>query len=149
MVKSTKVNKYRVLFLCGSNSCRSQMSEGLVNNLWNDKIKAFSAGATTAEVHPLAIKVMKEIGIDISNQKSKLVTKFNGQDFDYVITLCTGDPGGICPLFIGNSKQKLDWSFTDPARAKGSEEEIIKIFRKVRDGIKTALKELFKDILKK
>ncbi|MFX1450420.1 MAG: arsenate reductase ArsC [Promethearchaeota archaeon] len=133
-----------MLFLCGSNSCRSQMSEGLVNNLWNDKFEAYSAGATTAEVHPLAIQVMKEIGIDISNQKSKLVTEFNGQDFDYVITLCAGDPGGICPLFIGNAKQTIDWNFPDPARAKGSKKEVLKVFREVRDGIQNALEELFR-----
>ena len=137
------VEKYRILFLCGTNSCRSQMAEGFINSLMNDKFEAYSAGATIAEVNPNAIKVMKEIGIDISNQKSKLVTKFNGQNFDYVITLCKGDSGGICPLFIGNAKQTIDWAFPDPARAKGSEEEVLKVFREVRDGIKKALKELF------
>ena len=118
------------------------MAEGFVNSLMNDKFEAYSAGATTAEVNPNAIKVMKEIGIDISNHKSKLVTKFNGQNFDYVITLCKGDLGGICPLFIGNTKQTIDWAFTDPAHAKGSEEEILKVFREVRDRIKNALEEL-------
>jgi len=116
----------------------------LVNNLWYDKFEAYSAGATTAEIHPLAIQVMKEIEIDISNQKSKSVTKFNGQDFDYVITLCAGDPGGICPLFIGNAKNKIDWSFPDPARTKGSKQEVLKVFREVRDGIQNALKELLR-----
>jgi len=147
MVKVTKKNRYRVLFLCGTNSCRSQMAEGFMNNLWNNKFEAFSAGASTAKVHPLAIRVMKEIGINISNQYSKLVTKFNGQDFYYVITLCASDPGGICPLFIGNAKTKIDWSFEDPAKAKGTEEEVLKVFRKVRDGIKAALEDLFRDII--
>ncbi len=122
------------------------MAEGFTNFTWKGKIEAYSAGATTAKVNPIAIRVMKEIGIDISNQKSKLVTTFNGQEFDFVITLCKGDIGGVCPLFIGNAKKTLDWSFPDPARAEGSEKEVLNVFREVRDGLKKALEELFTDL---
>ncbi|MHA1384223.1 MAG: arsenate reductase ArsC [Candidatus Helarchaeota archaeon] len=146
MPKNEEDKKYKILFLCGSNSCRSQMAEGFVNNLWNNKFEAYSAGATTTDVNPNAIKVMKEVNIDISNQKSKLVTVFNGQTFDYVITLCKGDLGGVCPLFIGNAKNTIDWRVPDPAKATGSEDEILNVFRKVRDRIKNAIEELIKNL---
>lgn len=136
-------NKKRILFLCITNSCRSQMAEGMVRHFYSDKFEAQSAGSKLATVHPLAIKVMAEIGIDISGQISKLVNEFAGQEFDYVITLCGGYEEKICPLFLGKVKQELHWDFIDPAQAKGSEEEILKVFRNVRDAIKHKIFDFF------
>lgn len=133
--------KKRVLFLCTANSCRSQMAEGLINHFLGDKISAFSAGTEATYVNPTAIEVMKEIGINISNHQSKNLTAFDGQNFDYVITLC-GDANETCPLYIGGTK-KTHIGFDDPAKAKGSKEEILQGFRRVRDEIKEKLTAFF------
>ncbi|MEN6509950.1 MAG: arsenate reductase ArsC [Smithella sp.] len=135
--------KKRVLFLCTANSCRSQMAEGIANSLWGDKMEAFSAGTRASFINRAAIEVMKEIGIDISKQRSKNLSEFDGQTFDYVITLC-GDANETCPLYIGGTK-KTHIGFDDPARATGSNEEILKEFRRVRDEIKMKLDEFFKN----
>jgi arsenate reductase (thioredoxin) len=137
--------KKRVLFLCTANSCRSQMAEGIVNQYLDDKIEAFSAGITPTVVNPWAIKSMKEIGIDISGNRSKSMTEFEGQRFDYVITLCDS-ANEQCPLFFGGVK-KMHMGFHDPATAAGSDEEIMAAFRKVRDEIKTRLLEYFSNEL--
>ncbi|CUT04804.1 arsenate reductase ArsC [Candidatus Kryptobacter tengchongensis] len=124
----------RVLFLCTGNSCRSQMAEGLLRHLGDNKFEVFSAGTHPSFVHPLAIEAMKEIGIDISNHRSKSVTEFLGQSFDYVITVCDKAKES-CPTFPGETK-RIHWSFEDPAEATGTIEEKMKVFRKVRDEIK-------------
>ncbi len=134
--------KKRVLFLCTANSCRSQMAEGITNHFWGDRLDAFSAGTQASFVNPLAIEVMKEIGIDISNNRSKNLSEFDGQNFDYVITLC-GDANETCPLYIGGTK-KTHIGFDDPAKAIGSREEILQEFRRVRDQIKEKVNEFFK-----
>ena len=126
--------KKRVLFLCTANSCRSQMAEGLINHFLGDKITAFSAGTEATYVNPIAIQVMKEIGIDISKHQSKNLTAFDGQSFDYVITLC-GNANETCPLYIGGTK-KTHIGFDDPAKATGTREEVLREFRRVRDEIK-------------
>jgi arsenate reductase len=133
--------KKRVLFLCTANSCRSQMAEGLVNHFWGDTIAAFSAGTQASYVHPTAIEVMKEIGIDISRHQSKNLTAFDGQSFDYVITLC-GSANETCPLYIGGTK-KTHIGFDDPAKAIGSKDEVLREFRRVRDEIKEKLTAFF------
>ncbi len=115
--------KKRVLFLCTANSCRSQMAEGIVNHFFGDKIAAFSAGTEASYVNPTAIEVMKEIGIDISRQQSKNLTAFDGQSFDYVITLC-GSANEACPLYIGGTK-KTHIGFDDPAKATGTQDDIL------------------------
>ncbi|MBP6916403.1 MAG: arsenate reductase ArsC [Smithellaceae bacterium] len=129
--------KKRVLFLCTSNSCRSQMAEGVTNHFFGDKLEAFSAGTQASYVNPLAIEVLKEIGIDISGHRSKNLSEFDGQKFDYVITLC-GDANEACPLYIGGTK-KIHIGFDDPAKATGNSEEIHQEFRRVRDEIKEKL----------
>ena len=133
--------KKRVLFLCTANSCRSQMAEGIVNHFLGDKIEAFSAGTEATYVNPTAIEVMKEIGIDISNHQSKNLTAFDGQSFDYVITLC-GNANETCPLYIGGAK-KTHIGFNDPAKATGTQDEILKKFHRVRDEIKEKLTAFF------
>ncbi len=133
--------KKRVLFLCTANSCRSQMAEGITNHFFGNALEAFSAGTQASFVNPMAIEVMKEIGIDISNHRSKNFSEFDGQKFDYVITLC-GDANETCPLYIGGTK-KTHIGFDDPAKATGSHEDILREFRRVRDEIKTKLGDFF------
>ena len=133
--------KKRVLFLCTVNSSRSQMAEGFINHFFGDKIAAFSAGTEATYVNPNAIEVMKEIGIDISRHQSKNLTAFDGQNFDYVITLCSS-ANETCPLYIGGTK-KMHIGFDDPAKAKGSKEEVLQEFRHVRDEIKKKLTAFF------
>lgn len=129
--------KLKVLFLCTGNSCRSQMAEGFLRHLAADRYEVFSAGINPAQLHPLAVKVMKEEGIDISGQKSKSVTGFIGKHFDYVITVCDGAKQ-TCPVFPGKH-EKMHWSLRDPAVAKGTEEQRLADFRKIRDKIKKAV----------
>jgi arsenate reductase (thioredoxin) len=125
----------RILILCTGNSCRSQMAEGFLKS-FNKNINVYSAGTYPADkVNPFAIKVMKEAGIDISQNKAKNVDEFISQEFDYVITVC--DNAKIsCPLFTGKVKNLLHIGFEDPADAKGTESEIMDVYRKVRDQIK-------------
>lgn len=133
LIEKRECKKIKVLFLCIGNSCRSQMAEGLLRYFGNGKFEVFSAGVKPSFVHPLTIKVMNELGIDISNQKSKCVDEFIEQNFDYVITVCDNAKES-CPHFPGQVK-RIHWSFQDPADATGSEEEKLKVFRKVRDEI--------------
>jgi arsenate reductase len=133
--------KKRVLFLCTANSCRSQMAEGIINHLFGDKIAAFSAGTQATYVNPTAIEVLKEIGMDISGHRSKNLSEFDGQTFDYVITLC-GSANETCPLYIGGTK-KMHIGFDDPAKAQGTKEEVLREFRLVRDEIKEKLTAFF------
>lgn len=133
--------KKKVLFLCTSNSCRSQMAEGIANHFLGDRVQAFSAGTEASYVNAKAIKVLREIGIDISGHRSKNVDEFDGKQFDCTITLC-GDPKDKCPLFSGGGK-RVHIGFNDPAKATGSDEEIIAAFRRVRDEIRQTLLDYF------
>jgi arsenate reductase len=133
--------KKKVLFLCTANSCRSQMAEGLANHFLGDRVAAVSAGTEASFVNPKAISVLQEIGIDISRHRSKNMTEFSGQDFDYVITLCA-DADEKCPAFFGGVK-RTHLGFRDPAKAIGNEEQIMAEFRAVRDMIKNSLVEYF------
>ncbi len=129
----------RVLILCTGNSCRSQMAEGYIKHFRPD-FEVYSAGTAPApDVHPLAIKVMQEDGIDISDGEPKLVNQFVDQSFDYVITVCD-DAKETCPVFTGDVKRMEHISFEDPAMATGSEEHVLGVFRKVRDQIKNEFK---------
>ena len=123
----------KVLFLCTGNSCRSQMAEGLINHDLGDRVQVCSAGLIQSYVHPKAIQVMKEIGIDISHHRSKHFKKFEGQSFDCVITLCD-EAREVCPVFPGAAQQH-HCGFMDPVTASGSEDQILAVFRKVRDKI--------------
>jgi len=135
--------KKKVLFLCTANSCRSQMAEGIANHFLGDRLEAVSAGTEASFVNPRAIAVLKEIGIDISQPRSKNLDEFAEQDFEYVITLC-GDANEKCPLFFGGV-QRTHLGFSDPAKATGGEEEILTEFRKVRDEIKNTLIDFFEE----
>jgi arsenate reductase (thioredoxin) len=133
------MTRKRVLFLCTGNSCRSQMAEGFLRYMVGDKFEVFSAGVKPAQVNPLAIKIMAEIGIDISKQRSKSATEFLGQKFDYVITICD-NAKQTCPAFPGNY-EKTHWDLEDPTEAQGSEEERMMVFRKIRDEIEQRIKD--------
>jgi arsenate reductase (thioredoxin) len=133
----------RVLILCTGNSARSQMAEGLLRHFGGDRFEVESAGVISSFVRPLAIEAMKEIGIDISNQRSKSVDEFAEQKFDYVITVCDNAKEN-CPFFPA-STERIHWSFDDPAEADGSEEEKLTIFRRVRDEIKNRLEIFIKN----
>lgn len=134
--------KTRVLFLCTGNSARSQMAEGFLRHLAGDRFEVFSAGVNPTQVNPLAIKVMAKVGIDISKHRSKSATEFLGQNFDYVITVCD-NVKQTCPVFPGKY-QKIHWDLEDPAQAQGTEEEKLKVFRKIRDQIKENILDFLK-----
>jgi arsenate reductase len=127
-----------ILFLCTGNSCRSQIAEGFAKKVLPKNMEIFSAGMEPKSVHPMAVKVMQEIGVDISHQKSKNISEIPIGEIDIVITLC-GDAAERCPVFPGKVK-RIHWELEDPAKVQGSKEEIIKIFQKVRDKIKSHIK---------
>lgn len=131
-----------ILVLCTGNSCRSQMAEGFLKAM-DSKLRVYSAGTEpSGEVHPLAIKVMAEVGIDISGHKPKSVGQFLKRSFDYVITVCD-HANETCPVFLGDVKNRLHIGFDDPAEAAGSDEEILGVFRRVRDEIKDSFEEFY------
>ena len=131
--------KPRVLFLCTHNSARSQMAEGLLHALVEDRFEVHSAGTEATHVRPQAIKVMSEVGIDISGQESKTLDGYLGERFDYVITVCD-EANEACPFFPG-AKNRLHWSFEDPSQATGPEDERLKVFRRVRDEIRERIEQ--------
>jgi arsenate reductase len=124
--------KPTVLILCTGNSCRSHMAEGFLKAAAGDILDVQSAGSKPAGfVHPMAIRVMKEVGIDISLHRSKHLDLFKGQNIETVIIVC-GNADQACPIFPGQANRH-HWGFIDPAHAQGSEEEVLKVFRQVRD----------------
>ncbi len=124
----------RILILCTGNSCRSQMAHGFLQS-FDKNLEVHSAGTKPAEcVNPNAIKVMKEVGIDISQHKPKSVEIYLNDEWDYVITVC-GGANESCPMFVGNVKHRLHISFDDPSKTNGTAEFINREFRRVRDEI--------------
>ena len=124
----------RILILCTGNSARSQIAEGLVRHLGGNDVEAFSAGTHPAGmVHPLAVAAMRERGIDISAQTSKAMKQFEGQPFDYVITVCD-DAYQECPFFPG-ARNQLHWSTPDPSFVSGTPEERLGAFRETVDAL--------------
>lgn len=132
------MTRQRVLILCTGNSARSQMAEGLLRQDAGDSFEVFSAGVKSSFVRPHAIEAMREVGIDISGQRSKSVEEFLDEEFDYVITVCD-NANEHCPVFPGRAK-RLHWSFEDPATAPGDEAAKLAVFRRVRDQIRQQLR---------
>lgn len=130
-------DRRRVLILCTGNSARSQMAEGILRHLADDDFEVASAGIAPSQVRPEAIKVMSELGIDISGHRSKSADEFLGQQFDYVITVCD-NANQQCPIFPGTT-ERIHWSFEDPAAGRGDEPARLALFRRVRDEIKARL----------
>lgn len=131
----------KILFVCTHNSARSQLAEGLVNKLCSNKYIAFSAGSAPTKVNPFAIEVLREIGVDIQEHFSKNILHFEGQYFDYVITVCDNAKES-CPFFPG-AEEYIHKSFQDPSSVVGSYEDKINAFRKSRDEIKEWILEFF------
>ena len=132
----------KILVICTGNSCRSQMAEGFLKS-FDITLEVHSAGTHPADkVNPNAVKVMKEIGIDISDHVPELVDKYVNEEWDYVITVC-GGAKEVCPAFIGTVKHRLHIGFDDPADAVGSEEEVMAVYRRVRDEIKVSFIEFY------
>lgn len=122
-----------VLFICTHNSARSQIAEGFVNGLYSKTLKAQSAGTVPTLVHSNAVSVMEEIGIDISDHRSKSLEEFEGQEFDYVVMVCS-NATETCPFFPGG-KVQIHHGFEDPVAGMGTEDEKMLIFRKIRNEI--------------
>ena len=138
--------KKKILILCTGNSCRSQMAEGFLKS-FDSSLDVSSAGTNpSGVVHPKAIKVMKEVGVDISRGYPKKVDQFLDNYFDFVITVCD-NAKETCPIFIGDVKEQLHIGFEDPADAVGTEEEILAEFRKIRDEIKERFEEFYNKII--
>jgi arsenate reductase (thioredoxin) len=135
----------KILIICTGNTCRSQMAEGFLKS-FDSSIDVLSAG-TRAEQHvnPYAVEVMQEVGIDISDQKPKQVDLFLNDAFDYVITVCDG-ANESCPFFSGKVIHRKHIGFEDPASAKGSREEVLPVYRKVRDQIRKEFRAFYDSI---
>jgi arsenate reductase len=127
----------RVLFLCTHNSARSQMAEGFLRAMAGDRFEAGSAGTEKTSVNPLAIRAMAELGIDLGGHRSKLYEDVASEAWDFLITVCDG-ANERCP-WVPGSVERLHWSFPDPSRATGTEEERLAVFRRVRDQIRERL----------
>lgn len=141
------MEKLRVLILCTGNSCRSQLAEAIINHDMGDRWQAFSAGTNPAGyVHPFAIQALSEIGIDHQGV-SKSMEMFRGQSFDLVITVCD-DAAENCPVWLGKG-ERAHIGFPDPAQAGGSEEEVMAVFRGVRDDIRRKILSYLEDFQKK
>jgi arsenate reductase len=141
------LQKTKVLVLCTGNSARSQMAEGFLKSL-GPELEVYSAGTQpSVHVNPAAIQVMQEIGIDISRGLPKNVGQFLSDSFDYVITVCD-DADQNCPVFTGRVKHRLHIGFADPARAIGSQEEVLAVFRTVRDQIKARFLQFYERTVK-
>jgi len=137
----------KILILCTGNSCRSQMAEGFLKS-FDSALEVFSAGTNpSGQVHPMAIKVMNEIGIDLSKQHPKDVTRFLDKGFDYVVTVCD-HARETCPVFIGKVGHRLHIGFEDPVKATGTENKVIAVFRRVRDEIERDFRKLYDQKLK-
>ena len=135
--------KKKVLFLCTGNSCRSQMAEGWLRHLAGNQFDVVSAGTHPVGLNPYAVEVMKEVGVDISTHVSERVDPYLGQPFDYVITVCDRAQE-TCPIFPSASSM-LHWSFEDPAKAKGTYDQQLTIFRKIRDEIAHRIRRFVTD----
>jgi arsenate reductase len=136
----------KILILCTGNSCRSQMAEGFLKS-FDSTLEVYSAGTTPASrVHPRAIRVMKEVGIDLSTHKPKPVDQYLDVSFDFVITVCD-HAKETCPVFLGKVHHRLHVGFNDPAEANGKEEEILAEFRHVRNEIQRRFQKFYSDNL--
>jgi arsenate reductase len=143
VVRSVNKERKKVLFICVHNSVRSQMAEGLLDHLYGDRYEAFSAGLKFGNVHPRAIEVMAEIGIDIGHHRSKSIEEMFDHYFDVVVTVCD-QAKEACPIYPGGSRL-LHHDFEDPSSFSGTPEEVLESFRRVRDQIRSWMEHTFAD----
>lgn len=141
------MDKIKVLFICIHNSARSQMAEAFLNNMAGDRFEAHSAGIEPGKLNPLVVKSLQEIGIDISHKGTQDVFDVyrSGEMFAYVVTVCEKEAAEKCPIFPGVAK-RIQWSFEDPSKLNGTEEEKLKEISKIRDNIKQKITEFIKDV---
>jgi len=137
-------NKKLVYFLCTGNSCRSQMAHGFLQALGSDKYEVRSAGLEAHGLNPRAVEVMKEAGVDISHHTSDVIDPETLSQADYIITLC-GHANDNCPVVTNDKAERWHWGFDDPAKATGTEEEIMDSFRTVRDSIKKRMEAFVRE----
>ena len=136
----------KILILCTGNSCRSQMAEGWLKS-FDSRLRVYSAGtAPAATVHPLAVKVMAEAGIELAGAEPQKADRFINDAFDYVITVCD-HANETCPVFLGTVRHRLHIGFDDPARFTGSEESVLREFRRVRDEIRQQFLRFYREEL--
>jgi len=135
-------NQTHILFLCVHNSARSQLAEGLLRALADDRVQVFSAGSEPSFVHPLALRVLRERGIDASQHRSKSVNEFANDTFDYVITLCAEE---VCPIFLG-AGHKLHWALPDPAAVQGDEATQLAAFRQTANELEKRLRQFLQEM---
>jgi len=155
------MNRLKVLFLCTHNSARSQIAEGLLRHFFGDKYEGFSAGSSPTQVNPLAIKVMAEIGIEISKQRSKNIEEFRNKDIDIVVTVCSSKTKVICPFCaspmikgrpeiinetLPGAKHYFHQAFDDPSEVEGTVQERLAAFQRVRDDIKKWILSFFANL---
>jgi len=133
-----------IYFLCTGNSCRSQIADGFLNALGGDKYEVKSAGLEAHGLNPRAVQVMQEAGVDISKNTSDVIDPDILNRADYVITLC-GHADEHCPVISNKNVTKWHWGFDDPAKATGTEDEIMNQFRTVRDSIKSRIEQFVKE----
>ncbi|MBX3009301.1 MAG: arsenate reductase ArsC [Melioribacteraceae bacterium] len=139
--------KKKILILCTGNSCRSQMAEGFLKS-FDTELEVFSAGTKPSnQVHPKAVQVMNELGIDLSANYPKHSDNFINEELDYVITVCD-NAKEACPVFLGKVGKQLHIGFEDPADATGTEEEVLSVFRRIRDEIKIDFYKFYEEELK-
>jgi arsenate reductase len=142
MTMNAEAASKRILVLCTGNSARSQMTEGFLKS-FDRSLEVYSAGTKpAARVNPYAIRAMKEVGIDISGNTPQSVNQFLSQPFDFVITVCS-DADENCPYFSGKVGKRVHIGFPDPAKATGTDEEIMGVFRSVRDDIRKRFREFY------
>tara|TARA_Y100000741_G_scaffold212492_1_gene161856 strand:+ start:1466 stop:1882 length:417 start_codon:yes stop_codon:yes gene_type:complete len=137
------IKKEKIIFICTGNSCRSQIAEGLMRSLAGDKFEVYSAGAYPTKVHPVAIKVMAEVGIDISFHTSDAISFFINESIDIVVTVCD-NANKVCPVFPGNV-ERIHWSVEDPFNDWNSTSEDLINFRKTREDLTERIKNLLKN----
>lgn len=145
-LKGGRVEKDRVLFVCIHNSGRSQMAEALLRHLGGDRFEAESAGFEPGKLNPIVVESLKEIGLDISAAKTKSVFDLykEGRRYQFVVTVCDESSSEKCPIFPGLVRERIHWSFRDPASFEGSHEEKLAKTREVRDEIKRKIEEFVK-----
>ena len=143
MQKNPENDMINILFVCIHNSARSQMAEAFLNSLGLENVKAESAGLEEGKLNPVAVEAMKEVGIDISGNKTKTVHGFikEGKHFHYIITVCDATSGERCPIFPGNPYKRLHWSFDDPSSFEGTHDEKLERTRSVREEIRAIVEE--------
>ena len=139
------LKKEKIIFICTGNACRSQIAEGIMRHLVGNKHDVFSAGSHPTSVHPISIKVMKEIGIDISSHTSDPISRFLSENMNIVITVCD-NADKVCPVFPGKV-ERIHWSIEDPFRGWTSDSDDLVNFRKTRDDLARRIKNLLKSRL--